>query len=135
MKNIYKTLAFLILILNFYQLEAQTNGMNFTITSTSMEVMGHTLPLMSTIDKKGNSIIWKQSSGGKTNTTVFSIVNTSGQWDTTTGLGEISYSMKLKNNACTLVLTGTQQGIVAILSFTGQEQGDTTLNVNTISYQ
>ena len=141
MKTIYKSFVFLIIAIGFSRLQAQTiNTIDFTITSKTLSVMGKTLPASSTITKSGDTLTWAQSTEenvSSSNTTVFKILDTLGNWDTAAGLGEVTYNMSLGGHQCLLKLTGNSQGISAKLSFlkSNNGQGDYTFNISNITYQ
>lgn len=137
MKNTYKGLLAVILVLSVTRSEAQTGDIDFTITGESITVSEKKLDIASTVTKAGNVLTWTQSANGNTDTTVFSIQSTTGSWDTATGLGQLVYNMAMGSYGCTLALSGQAGGISAVLSFVefNKNQGDYSLNISSFTYQ
>ncbi len=137
MKNTYKGLLAVILVLSVTRFEAQTGDIDFTITGESITVSEKILDIASTVTKAGNALTWTQSANGNTDATVFSIQSTTGSWNTATGLGHLIYNMDMGGYGCTLTLSGQAAGISAVLSFVefNKNQGDYSLNISTFTYQ
>lgn len=137
MKNIFKSITVLVLVLSVSNLNAQTGEMNFTLSSTSINVSGQNIAISSTITKTGNTLVWTQSADDSVDTTSFTITSKTGNWNQDTSLGSVIYSMIKENKQVNLTLLSQETGITATLTFNTADNkvGNYTFNINTISYQ
>ena len=136
MKNIFY-ITVLLLVFSTSNLTAQTSSLNFTLISENVNALGHDTAISSTITKTENSLIWTQNTDDNTDTTSFTITGTSGNWNQSTSLGSITYTMDIEGYQSELTLIGQESGITAILKLFIPEAEDEEyiFNIDTISYQ
>jgi hypothetical protein len=137
MKHIIKSIIVLILVFSFSQSNAQTNNIDFTLTSESVNTSGQDLATSSTIRKIGNSLVWVQNRNGFSDTTNFTITGTSGNWNESSSLGELTYGLVTEEYQCELILSGQNNGLSATLIYNLNSIEDVryVFDVNSISYQ
>tara|TARA_R110001583_G_scaffold34903_17_gene116751 strand:+ start:345 stop:755 length:411 start_codon:yes stop_codon:yes gene_type:complete len=118
-------------------LQAQTNTLDFKITSNNVKISGQNSPLTSTFTKTGNTIVWTQLVNGNTNTTSFIVGNVTGNWNQETSLGVIIYNMINGDMPVTLTISGKRTETSARLSFkrSDNKTENYIFNINTIYYQ
>lgn len=136
MKHIFY-ITVLFLFFSITNLNAQTSAINFTLSSETVNALGHDTAISSTITKTENSLVWTQNTDDNTDTTSFTITGTSGNWDQSTSLGSVTYTMDIEGYQSELTLIGQESGISAILRFiiTETQEEQYTFNIETISYQ
>lgn len=137
MKHIFKSISFLLLIFSNTQLNAQTNEIDFTTTSESVNVSGQNITLSSTINKSENNLTWTLFTNENTNVNDFTITSTEGNWNQNTSVGSLTYYLVKDEQQASLNLAGQQGSLTATLTFTinESEQGSYIFIIDTISYQ
>ncbi len=136
MKTIYSSLVCLCLLFNISMLSAQSDIQDFTITSQELSVHDKTLTTPSTITKTGDLLSWTQGASGTGTPITFQILETSGDWDSSTNQGELTYSLSLGGSLCEFKLLSNQQGLIAKLSFmeSSNDQSFYQITVDTLTY-
>ncbi len=125
-------------MLSFICVTAQTNDLNFTITSNAANVAGQNIAVLSTISKTNNTITWTQQSGEATDTTIFSITGiTKNSWDDSNASGTLEYKMDNDGYHCVFFIKGTAENLYATITFylSETEQETYTFYISNISYQ
>jgi hypothetical protein len=137
MKYIFKYLIVLAFVFSGTNIIAQNDAMNFTISSNAVRTAGQDISVSSTITKTDNTLVWTQNNAGNIDVSNFSIISTDGNWDESTSLGSITYTMAIEGYQSELTLIGQESGITATLTFkiTETEGEDYFFNIDTISYQ
>lgn len=135
MKYIYNSIIIIALLSNMTS-PAQSNNLDFTLESDSVDIAGQQMPLTSTIAKANNNIVWTQIVNGNTNVTSFNISGTTGDWDAQTSLGNIIYKIDTDGQQIELQILGLQTSISATLSVKKHDNSNETyvFNVNSMSY-
>ncbi len=137
MKNIVKSFTVLILVLISYQVKAQTNEINFTLSSANINFSGENIAVSSTIQKAGSTLNWNQQANDGIVTTSYTITSISENWNQQTSVGTITYNMTIDEMPCQLILLGESPGLIATLivdAYTA-EQEKYIFNIDTITYQ
>ncbi len=125
-------------MLSFLYSSAQTNLLDFTLTSNQAHISGQNTSIASTIAKTGNTITWTQTNNGKTDATTFTIAGISeNTWEASNSTGAVTYEMNTDGYRCDLFLKGTTLNRYATLTFhlNETERETYTFYINTISYQ
>lgn len=128
----------IILMLSFLYSSAQTNPLNFTITSNQAHISGQNTSISSTIKKTGSTVTWTQVNNGKTDATTFTVEGISkNTWDTSNSTGAITYRMDTNGYRCDLFIKGTTLNRYATLTFhlSGTEREVYTFYIKNMSYQ
>ena len=91
---------------------------DWTAESYLVSINNTDVELTSQLIKTGTNMTWEQIGYNNSDTTVFNITASSGNWDTTTRLGELSYDLVIENTTVTgnLVVSGTSDGITITLA-------------------
>lgn len=114
------------------------NEIGYTVQSDQVSVLGTSKALPSTITKEGNALKWEQQVNGTSNTIVYQITNSSGEWDATNALGQLSCTLNKEGfTEASFTLTGTEgEGLKATLSVREGEQPALvyTFNITNITY-
>lgn len=115
---------------------AQDN-LNFTILSNSIFANGQNLNIESAISKTGNTLNWTQTHEDGSEQISFSIVSSSGAWDQSTSIGELTYQLDIDGTQVILVLTGTNSTFSAKLTYilSNSQQQEYSFSNNEINYQ
>ncbi len=137
MKHIFKSIIVALLVFSASNLNAQTDTLNFTLNSETVNTSDEDFFISSTFTKTENTLVWTQNTEDNIDTTSFIITSTSGNWNQSTSLGSVIYTLDSEGYQCELILTGLESGISAIIAFiTETEQQDQyTFIIDTISYQ
>ncbi len=139
MKYTPSSILSILLMLSFYYSNAQSNDLDFTITSNQMYISGETVSILSTITKSGNTMTWKQEHNGNSDTSSFKVINMpEGSWDQLNTIGAITYEMDSDDYyRSQLFLKGTPNKLYATLTLylSDTEQEAYTFYISNISYQ
>lgn len=137
MKSIFKGITVILVVFSFSQLHSQTETLNFTINSETVQVSGQDISISSTLTKNENTLVWTQSNNENSDTTTFTIINITGNWDQSTSLGTVTYTLDIEGSQNELTLIGQESGTTATLTFmmTETQEGKYIFNIDTISYQ
>ncbi|MCF6297971.1 MAG: hypothetical protein L3J08_08320, partial [Flavobacteriaceae bacterium] len=73
MRHILKSITVILLVFNFTHLRAQTDTINFTLTSETVNTSGQDIAIVSTITKSENALVWAQNNSENTEITNFII--------------------------------------------------------------
>lgn len=137
MKNIFKALTILILILGASQLSAQIDTIGFTLNSEKITTSGQDVIVSSTVEKSGNTLIWNQKTDNGVNANAFTIISNSGNWDQELSTGSITYKMVIDQYDCELVLIGQENRLSALLTLgtSGADPREVLIHIDNITYQ
>lgn len=137
MKNIFKALTILILILGTGQLNAQIDTIDFTLSSEKINTSGQDVIVSSTVEKSGNTLIWNQQTDNGVNANTFTIISNSGNWNQELSTGTITYNMVIDQYDCELVLTGQENRLSALLTIgvSGADPREVIIHIDNITYQ
>lgn len=121
----------MVFILSTSSLSAQVS--DYTLTSSSITIENENIAIGSTLSKTGNDLRWIQQSSETVNITDFQITGTSGDWNQSTSMGMVTYTIAMDGDDLgTFVLEGTTAGVTVILTLDQQQYS---FSINTITYQ
>lgn len=138
MKVIIKFIFVLALFCSAGTITAQSSNMDYVLQSQTVSISGVNSPIVSTLNKSNNQIVWLQQFENNESTTVFDISSTSGEWDPNTNTGSLSHTVYMEGVQGVFTLNSTASGIIVSLNITEdetQEQYQYTIFINTITYQ
>ncbi|PQV44584.1 hypothetical protein CLV33_1214 [Jejuia pallidilutea] len=141
MKNLYKPIVKLFILIlitfSFTSNFAQEQNMGFVLTSDGLAIFGESVPITSTITKSSGTIVWFQENNGNSDTTVFNITNTTGNWDQAASTGALNYELDWEGLSCELSLTEGASGIIAKLTIhiSEEKHDEYIFNINSVTYQ
>ncbi len=114
----------------------QSETLNFTLESNSVELDGDNIALESNLVKTGDQFVWSQENSGNAISTTYVITNKVENWNTETSTGSIEYTLENNGYQSTLTINGTSNGVSAILSSVtsnGQTE-NLVFNISTTTY-
>jgi hypothetical protein len=137
MKHLFISITVVLLVFSAIELNAQTNEIDFTLTSKSVNISGQNVAITSTFNKTGNALIWTLLTNQNTDVNNFIITNTTGNWNQDSSIGELTYSLVKDDQQAKLHLLGQDTGISATFIFNKNdtEQAIYIFNIETFSYQ
>ncbi len=137
MKNILKLTLVLTLLFNSGFIFSQAQNMGYTILSENVTFVDQEMELSSTITKTGDSLVWTQIKSGFSETSYFTITNSSGGWDQSTSQGLATYNMVTEGYQCEFILSGQENDLSATLIYrlNGNEEERYVFDINAIIYQ
>ncbi len=135
MKYIFK-LVLVLTLFNMGWVYGQSTTIDYTLESETVEISGMDVTILSTINKIGNTIEWKQEANGNVSFTNFQINSVSGDWNQNTSTGSLTCVIVIEDYQGFFVLEGTAVHLTASLSLTknGTEQQQYTFKTNSITY-
>ena len=136
MQNIKHLLTGSLLILLSLSAFSQSQSLNFTIQSNSVEIDGDIIEMQSNMVKLDNELVWTQQLDGNELKTTYTITNETENWNKGNSQGEVVYALEINGYQNTLTITGDSNGVSAILSTVksnGQNE-NYVFNISTITY-
>lgn len=94
---------------------AQSTPNQWTAESPLVTANGVDVELTSNLNKLNDSLSWEQIGYNTSSTTVFNITASTGNWDTQTHTGQLSYELVDTNTTATLTVEGTTESITVTL--------------------
>jgi len=136
MKYIFKLTLALTLLFSTGWVYGQTTTIDYTLESETVTISNMEVTILSTINKVGNTIEWKQEANDNISSTDFQINSVSGDWDLSTSTGVLTHVIVIEDYQGLFVLEGTASGLTASLTLTkdGTEQQQYTFTINSITY-
>ena len=137
MKKIFKGAIIILVLFSITQINAQTETINFTLTSEGLVTLGQDVNVLSTIVIKGDTLIWDQQVEETVNTNTFTIVSRSEDWDQKKSTGTITFNMVIEGYNSEFILTGEKKNLSAhlLIKMSSTEQKEVLFKIDTITYQ
>jgi len=137
MKKIFKGAIIILVIFSITQINAQTDTINFTLTSEGLVTLGQEVNVLSTLIKKGDTLIWDQQIEKGVNTNTFTIVSRSEDWDQKKSSGTITFNMVIEGYNSEFILTGEKKNLSAhlIIKMSNTEKKEVLFKIDNITYQ
>lgn len=136
MQNIKHLIVCSLLLMFSVSVFAQSEDLNFTLQSNSIEIDGDLIDIASILKKEGNQFIWTQQIGGNDAISTYNITDKIENWDKDNSVGSIEYSLETNGYQSTLSISGDTNGVLVTLSSTTSNGQIETLafNISTITY-
>ena len=128
----------LALCLSFVAASAQQgSAMDYTASSSTVSLNGQVIAITSVLTKSGDTFTWTQNNTGTPLMLSFSITESSGNWDESTSLGVMTYSLYRDGETVSMTLVGDSTGLLLTMAPKDFESPDQQyiFNIATISYQ
>ncbi len=137
MENILKTAFILALLFGSNSIFGQTQNIDYTLLSKNVTYLGQDMEISSTITKTENVLTWTQINNGFSETSSFTISESSGSWDQDSSLGSITHNMLTDGYQCELILTGQENDLSVnlIYKINGIIEAQYNFDINAIIYQ
>lgn len=136
MQNIKHIIVCSLLLMFGASVFAQTEDLNFTLQSSSIEMDGDSTNIESILKKEGNQFVWTQQIGENESISTYTIIDSTENWDIDNSTGTIEYTLEINGYQNTLSISGDSNGVsVALSSATSNGQIETLVfNISTVSY-
>lgn len=102
----------------------QSESLNWTGECYLVTINEVNAEISSSLTKQGSTFTWVQQGSNTSDTEIFSIVSTSGNWDNQAKLGELNYNLILAELTGFLSVTVTNEGVLITLRINGQNGND-----------
>lgn len=94
---------------------SQNQNIEWSAESFLIVANGTEVELTSNLTKQGTTFTWEQVGYNTTDTSTYTITATSGNWNTQDNIGELNYDLTLEELSANLTISGTEEGVIAIL--------------------
>lgn len=120
MKNIPQQIKSLVIILlitiSFTGASAQEQGINFVLSSNTVDISGTIVSINSTFTKSSYTLTWIQENNDVSDITTFTIDSITNNWDQTTSSGSLYYELNWEEIVSELLQTQESTSILAKLT-------------------
>lgn len=94
---------------------AQTVTIEWSAESYLVALNDVDVEIESHLTKQDTTFTWEQIGYNNSDTNLFTVTSTAGNWDSQNNLGELTYELTTEDSSANLTLTGTTDGITLTL--------------------
>lgn len=96
---------------------SQTQNIDWSAQSPYLAINGTSIVTASNLTKQGNVMVWQQVGTNVTDTDMFTVTSASGNWDSQTHQGVLSYALAHESgNQAEMTITGNSSGVTMTLN-------------------